>query len=76
MGYRPYSLRRGGATASYRVTANLQTTIERGRWASARVARIYIRDGLGLESELDIPVPVAQHVDAHASSFLTAPLAR
>ena len=75
IGYRPYSLRRGGATAFYRATANLQATIERGRWATARVARIYICDGLGLESELDIPAPVAQHVDAHASNFLTVRLA-
>ena len=46
MGFRPYSLRRGGATAFYRATCNMSATIERGRWATIRVARIYINDGL------------------------------
>ena len=46
MGFRPYSLRRGGATAFYRATCNMAATIERGRWATIRVARIYINDGL------------------------------
>ena len=50
--FRPYSLRRGGATAFYRATRNMQATIERGRWSTLRVARIYINDGLAKETEL------------------------
>ena len=50
--FRPYSIRRGGATAFYRRTYNLSATIERGRWSQARVARIYINDGLAKEVEL------------------------
>ena len=41
-GFRLYSLRRGGATAYDRATADTRATIERGRWASLRVARIYL----------------------------------
>ena len=55
LGFRPYSLRRGGATAWYRRTANLSSTIERGRWASVKTGRIYICDGIGRELELSIP---------------------
>ena len=46
LGFRPYSLRRGGITAYYRRTANLSAAIERGRWSAPKTARIYIVDGL------------------------------
>ena len=51
-GFQPYSLRRGGATAYFRATKSMEATLDRGRWASARVARIYVNDGLAKEVEL------------------------
>ena len=54
-GMRPYSLRRGGATAFFRATANLARTLERGRWVSVKTGRLYVCDGLGREAELRIP---------------------
>ncbi len=45
-GFKPYSLRRGGATHHFRVGGNLGATIIRGRWGSASAARIYLNDGL------------------------------
>ena len=51
-GYRPYSLRRGGATAFYRRTASMDQTIERGRWSTAKVARLYICDGLATAMQI------------------------
>lgn len=44
--FRPYSLRRGGATHLFQVTGSMETALLRGRWGSSRVARIYISDGL------------------------------
>ena len=41
-GFRPYSLRRGGATHHWEVGGNLAKTIERGRWSSVKTARIYL----------------------------------
>lgn len=55
-GFRPYSVRRGGATAYYRATRSMEATIEGGRWASTRVARIYVNDGLAREIDIDIPL--------------------
>jgi len=57
-GYKPYSLRRGGATYWFKKCGNMTGTCERGRWSSARTARIYINDGL-LEL-LDIELSKAQ----------------
>ena len=51
-GFLPYSVRRGGATAFFRATRNMEAALDRGRWGSARVARIYLNDGLAREVEL------------------------
>ena len=44
--FRPYSLRRGGATDLFQRTRSMECALLRGRWESSRVARIYISDGL------------------------------
>jgi integrase len=40
--YRPYSLRRGGATFLYEVSSSLSAVTTRGRWSSSQTARQYI----------------------------------
>ena len=44
--FRPYSLRRGGATEHFQRTNSMESTLIRGRWQSSRVAKLYISDGL------------------------------
>lgn len=44
--FRPYSLRRGGATWVFRCSGSMETALVKGRWGSHRVARIYIADAL------------------------------
>ena len=72
LGFRPYSLRRGGATAHYRATRNLPATIERGRWATVRVARIYINDGLATDVELRLSSVIRRSLHARARALLRA----
>ena len=72
LGFRPYSLRRGGATAFYRATRNMSATIERGRWATVRVARIYINDGLAKEVEISIPELLLRHLRLRAEALICA----
>ena len=50
-GFKPYSLRRGGATALYIDTKSYTQVCQQGRWASERTARIYISDGVALLTE-------------------------
>ena len=71
-GFRPYSLRRGGATAYYRATRNMAATIERGRGATLRVARVYINDGLAKEVELRLPLDVVARLRTRARTLKTA----
>lgn len=40
--FRPYSLRRGGATWVFQCSGSMETALVKGRWGSSRVARIYI----------------------------------
>ena len=44
--FRPYSLRRGGATHLFQMSKSMETTLVAGRWSSQKTARIYIADGL------------------------------
>ena len=44
--FRPYSLRRGGATHLFQRTGSMEAALLQGRWGSSRVARIYISDAL------------------------------
>ena len=46
MGFRPYRLRRGGATALFQDTLSYDAALEQGRWSSIRAAKLYIQDGL------------------------------
>ena len=52
--FRPYSLRRGGATAFFQASGSMEATLLRGRWGSSSVARIYLCDALSQLPRLKI----------------------
>ena len=45
-GFRPYSLRRGGATHLFQERLSYDLVLDTGRWSSVRAAKLYIMDGL------------------------------
>ena len=45
-GFRPYSLRRGGATHLFQQSLSYDLVLDKGRWSSVRAAKLYIMDGL------------------------------
>ena len=53
--FRPYSLRRGGATFWFGKRGNLDKLLVVGRWQAAKTARIYINEGLAVLNELRLP---------------------
>ncbi len=55
-GFRPYSLRRGGATWWFGKHHNLDRILIQGRWQAAKTARTYINEGLAILAQLQIPV--------------------
>ena len=53
MGFKPYSLRRGGATSAYRGGVTLDALLTKGRWKNTSTARIYLDTGLPAPNRLD-----------------------
>ena len=50
--FRPYSLRRGGATFFFRQTGAFDRLLLHGRWQSTKTARMYVNEGLAILAEL------------------------
>lgn len=50
--FRPYSLRRGGATWYFSKFGSLDRVMLMGRWQAARTARIYLNEGLATLAEM------------------------
>ena len=58
--YKPYSLRRGGATQAFLETNSYSSVCQRGRWSSERTARINIQDSAALLTESSGSLSVKQ----------------
>ena len=52
-GYKPYSLRRGGATDLWLTSHNYSRVAHAGRWSSERTLRIYIQDSLAMLTNIN-----------------------
>ena len=52
--FKPYSIRRGSASSFYRKCKSMELILERGRWSTVRVGRIYVNDGLAKETEMKL----------------------
>lgn len=64
-GFRPYSLRRGGATHVFQTTQSMEAALLRGRWESSKVARIYISDGLSFLPSLRMSSKTLAMMEKH-----------
>ena len=53
-GFRPYSLRRGGATSLFVKIGSLDKVLLLGRWTAVKTAKIYLNSGLAMLADLKI----------------------
>ena len=53
--FKPYSLRRGGATAAFRSGQTWEQIAEVGRWTAHQTMRIYVADAMAELTSYDIP---------------------
>ena len=72
-GFRPYSLRRGGATEHFRRFNSLSATVVKGRWASEKMTRIYLNDGLATLASFAFP-HCQREIDKYQKHFLSKSL--
>eukprot|EP00435_Cladocopium_sp_Y103_P016319 s2345_g4.t1 len=70
LGFRPYSLRRGGATWEMQSHGLMEKTLIRGRWRNSSIARIYISDGLSLLPALRMSLRAKHQVAKFSSMFI------
>ena len=73
--YRPYSLRRGGATHYFQVFPTFDKLLLLGRWQSSSTARIYVNEGLAVLTELRVPLsPFSRTLRSQYTRSLTQTL--
>jgi len=73
--YKPYSLRRGGATHSFRSGVGIQAVAEQGRWAHLATCRIYVNDAVAEVTRITLPKPLERKINqgaAELAKFLAA----
>ena len=69
LGFRPYSLRRGGATSLYRQGWPTENILILGRWKSTASARTYIDDGLTQQASLQFSSKVLAKIACFTKHF-------
>ena len=69
LSFRPYSLRRGGATWEMQSHGLMERTLIRGRWKNSNVARIYIQDGLSLLPRLTMSWDAKKSIHKYSAVF-------
>ena len=73
--FRPYSLRRGGATHHFQRNERFDSLLVLGRWQAASTARLYINEGLAILAELNLSWnPFTRNLRSQYLSSLTKPL--
>ena len=69
-GFRPYSLRRGGATHFFRQTGNLASTMLVGRWKHLSTARLYLKEAKAALQTLEFSHAVSRRVSQSSRAGL------
>ena len=67
--FRPYSLRRGGATHEMGVHGLMEKVLIRGRWKNSNVARLYLCDGLAMIPTLRMSWAARMAIAKYSSVF-------
>ena len=73
LGFRPYSLRRGGATALFLKTQSLDQVLMAGRWTAIKTAKIYLNSGLATLADLNVPASSLSHFHTVFANYLKVP---
>ena len=72
--FRPYSLRRGGATFWFNQHGSFDRLLVQGRWAASKTARIYLNDGLAQLADMTLPnSPLQVYVKLFRSTPMLEP---
>ena len=74
-GFRPYSLRRGGAAFFFLKHGSLDRILIQGRWTAVKTAKVYLNSGLAMLADLQIPShKLRPYLTVYTNSFKTPSL--
>ena len=71
-GFRPYSLRRGGATSLFVKVGSLDRVLLTGRWTAVKTAKIYLNSGLAMLADIQIPLRLLKPFHLIYFNFLSS----
>lgn len=71
-GFRPYSLRRGGATSLFVKVGSLDRVLLLGRWTAVKTAKIYLNSGLAMLTDLAVPFHLLRPFHTIFFNFLSS----
>lgn len=73
--FRPYSLRRGGATFWFQKHQSFDRILVQGRWHTQKSARIYLTEGLAMLASMVLPAsdPKLKHFIQYFDAFSRTP---
>ena len=71
-GFRPYSLRRGGATCLFIKVGSLDRVLLMGRWTAIKTAKIYLNSGLAMLADIQIPTRLLRPFHLTYFNFLSS----
>ena len=72
--FRPYSLRRGAATAAYNEGASFDELLEKRRWRHIATARLYLDQALQEYATINLPIQKLPAIRAAQGKFVAAKL--
>ena len=70
--FRPYSLRRGGATNLFVKVGSLDRVLILGRWTAVKTAKIYLNSGLAMLADIQIPLRQLRPFHLVFTNFLSS----
>ena len=70
--YRPYSLRRGGATQAFRTGMKWEQLMNLGRWQHLHTCRVYIQDASQEAAKASISKPAARRLHYYSRGVAAA----
>jgi hypothetical protein len=69
--WKPYSLRRGGATHDYVMLRNLPALMIRGRWQNQQTARLYVSESVNEIGRVRLPPAVRKSLSRWEAVLFT-----
>ena len=67
--FKPYSLRRGGASYDFIAYGDIMRTLWRGRWSGCQTGRIYVQEGVAVQTQMRMSAATERAMDVAVTAL-------